>query len=184
MFDQVNNNTFKDLQNLIATKMKLVEAQKMPPSTSNNFLRSSSLFSPPKELTPEEKQKMADEDARLRAEWEAKNPDEAKVFAERERLANESSASRKQAWEKQQAERKQWWSNPENEKRAIEWDAKNPRPESGYAEIEWRRRRDKAGIMPREETEFRDVSTSDYTGGGLSKPWKPKPKPFKPRPYM
>jgi hypothetical protein len=180
MFDQVNSNTFKDLQNLIATKMKLVEAQKMPPKTlSGTYVPMS-----PRQMTPQEKQKMADEDARLRAEWEAKNPDEAKVFAERERLANESSAQRKQAWEKQQAERKQWWSNPQNEKKAIEWDAKNPRPESGYAVIEWRKRREKAGIMDREETEFRDVSTSDYTGGGLSKPWKPKLNPFKPRPYM
>ena len=149
----------------------LSSVRPLPPSVIQSLSQSSQPSQP-------SQQEIDAENAERKA-WEQKNPYEAKVFAEEERLANESSAKRKQEWEKQQAERKQWWSNPQNERKAIEWDARNPRPESGYALIQWQQKRAEAGIMDREEKEFTDISAKQ-----LSKPWKPKPMPYKPRPYM
>jgi len=181
MLDHPNNQTFKELQDLISKKMNLVnEAMKMPMSGQSNLGRSSISFGGGQRTTPEQQKKAEEENSRLRREWEAKNPDEAKVYAERERLASEASTSKKQAWEKQQGERKQWWSNPQNERKAIEWEAKNPRPQNpGYSLIQWEKERENAGILPREEKEFRDIGAI----GSSSKPWQPKPINLNPKYY-
>ena len=181
MLDHPNNQTFKELQDLISKKMNLVnEAMKMPMSGQSKLGSSSIPIGIGQRTTPEQQRKASEEEARIRKEWETKNPDEAKVYAERERLSSEASTSRKQAWEKQQRERKQWWSNPQNERKAIEWEAKNPRPQNpGYSLIQWEKERENAGILPREEKEFRDIGAI----GSSSKPWQPKSMDLNPKYY-
>lgn len=175
MFDQVNNNTFKDLQNLIATKMKLTEAsirsKQLSSQEKMKMIDRNFSESPTEKYNRQMEQKKLDREQR--DQWEKLNPDEAKRYRASEELAQERLNAQIDRRVGENEKRKQWWSNPENERKALEWDAKNPKPESGYAQIEWRRKRDEAGIMPREDT-------SSPLNIDMPKPWQQQ---YKPRPF-
>jgi len=129
MLDHPNNQTFKELQDLISKKMNLVnEAMKMPMSGQSNLGRSPISFGGGQRTTPEQQKKAEEENSRLRREWEAKNP------------------------------------RPQN---------------PGYSLIQWEKERENAGILPREEKEFRDIGAI----GRPSKPWQPKPINLNPKYY-
>lgn len=106
---------------------------------------------------------------REREKWEAENPYDAEVERARKEKKQKDEDSRRTSWEDEQQKRRDWYANPENKQKAIEWDAANPYPEYRpdgrniidgahvVAQQKWRQRRRDAGIMDREETEYREV---------------------------
>lgn len=224
MFDQFNNQNYRNLQNLIAEKLKLsssgikrtsksksgfgepippiddkqveqkpstevispsvqsdsetkpesssvsdTESKPKPTQFSVKYLSplsaSSTMTKPKPSSTIESKPKVTPAPVVFPKPTEptpAKSEDEydTEVEKRKKEIEAESEKERMSSWEAEQKKRSDWYSNEENRKKAVEWDARNPRPEnSGYALIQWQQKRREAGISDTPEKKYRPINT-------------------------
>lgn len=176
MFDQFNNPAYRQLQNLISEKMKLSDVKG---KGIDDYFRNRNKEKTWADIEDANKERRDRElqDRKQREEWESANPYEAEVYKQKEEKQKLASEQRRSAWEAQQQSRETWYSNPENKRKAVEWDAANPMPESGYGRIQWARRRRDAGIEDRPEEKYYEFSINQR------KPWQPKKPDLNPKYY-
>lgn len=168
MLNEYNNKNYNDLQNLIAKKMNLI-SEVAPPSTTKSKSSGDmeSVFA--SKFSSSQNQPKIDSQ---RKEWEQKNPEEAKKFAEIEKKDEELASQNKVEWEKENTDRKTWWENEQNKKKASDWESKNPPPQNkGFDMTKWLEKRRDAGIPDEPESIFLDKKQLTRV-----KPWQKQEK--------